>query len=88
MSDQNEFSNHSIEELKQKQKKFKAIQKVIVILCLLTASIAIAVSIWKETSELYPVIGLTLIIGIAYPIMAFGPMQKKIQAELDSRQSA
>ncbi|MBO3700449.1 hypothetical protein [Roseivirga sp. E12] len=88
MSDRNEFADHSIEELKQKQKKFKAIQKVILILCLITSSIAIGVSIWKETSELYPVIGLTLIIGIGYPIMAFGPMQKKIQAEIDSRSQA
>lgn len=85
MSDQNEFSDFSVEELKLKKQKLKAIQRVILILCLTTAAIAIGVSIWKETSELYPVIGLTLILGIGYPLMAFGPTQKKIQTEIESR---
>ncbi len=85
MSNQNEFSNLSIDELRLKKQKLKAIQRVILILCLTTAAIAIFVSVWKETRELYPVIGLTLILGIGYPLMAFGPTQKKIQAEIDSR---
>lgn len=85
MSDQNEFSGYSVEELELKKLKFKKIQRAILILCLISAAVAVVVSISEKTSELYPVIGLILVLGIGYPLMAFVPIRKKIQAEIDSR---
>jgi hypothetical protein len=85
MSDQNEYSELSNDELSRKLNKFRKLQLGIFIAALV-ASIAVAVvSFSKNATQGYQIIPLFLIVGIAYPFMAFGGIRKKIKTELDSR---
>lgn len=85
MSNENEFSGYSIEELEAKKKKFLKLQQIISGMAILFAIIIGAIAFSKEATQLYPVIGLLLILGIGYPMMTFGPIRKKIQEEMDNR---
>lgn len=85
MSGQPDFSNHSLEELQSKKNLFKKRQLIILIMGVLTALILTVVAFTQDNAQLYPVIILLLVMAIGYPLMAFGPIQKRIQSEIDSR---
>ncbi len=82
---ENEFSGYSIEELEVKKKRFLKLQKVISVIAIIFALTVVILAISKQASQLYSLSGLLLVLGIGYPMMAFGPIRKKIQEEIDSR---
>ncbi|NVJ47178.1 MAG: hypothetical protein HWE07_08610 [Cytophagia bacterium] len=85
MSEQNEYSDYNVDELNRKLSKFKKLQMAMTIAAVL-ASLAIAiVSYIKDAPQGYKMIPIFLIVGIAYPYLAFGGIRKKIQAELEER---
>ena len=85
MSEQNEYSGFSKEELSAKLNKFKKIQLAMTIMAII-ASVAIAIaSFIKEAPDGYKMIPIFLIVGIGYPFLAFGGIRKKIQTELETR---
>lgn len=85
MSEQNEYSSYTNDELSKKLNKFKKLQ-VGMMAAAVVASVAIAiVSYTKGADQGYKMIPIFLAVGIGYPFLAFGGIKKKIQTELNSR---
>ena len=85
MSLDNEFSQYSTEKLIKLAKQFKIRQQVIMIIGLSAAAIIAIMAIGSGNSGMYPVAGLLIVMGVGYPLMSLGPIRKKIQEALDSK---
>lgn len=85
MSEQNEYSDYNVDELNRKLSKFKKLQAIMTVLAIVASVAIAAVSFIKDTPQGYKMIPIFLIVGIAYPYLAFGGIRKKIQAELEGR---
>lgn len=87
MSDENEFAVYSLEELESKKKRFKRIQVGMILMAAIVSAVLTIVTLVKDASNGLQIVPIILVVGIAYPLLAFGPMRKKIQEEIDSRKS-
>lgn len=85
MATQNEFSHYSLEELEKKKKHFKRLQFVMLGLtgvAIVVLSIAAAV---KDNMQAFQLVPFLIIGGVVFPFLVFGPIRKKIQAEIENR---
>lgn len=87
MNEQNEYASYSVDELRTKLNRFKKIQMAMLILALL-ASITIAItSFVRNANQGYAMIPIFFVVGIGYPFLAFGGIKKRLQEELENRNS-
>ena len=59
-----------------------------IIMAVVVSAIIAIMTLVKGSNNSLPMVPIILIVGLAYPLLAFGPMRKKIQEEIDSRQEA
>ena len=85
MANESEYANYSSEELVKKGARYKIVQFGMMIMAVVFAAIVGTYSAINDLTQGYQMAGIFLVAGIAYPLLTFGAMRKKIQAELDSR---
>ena len=85
MSSENEFSQYSSEKLTKMARQFKTRQQLIMIVGIAAAAVISFMAIGSGNTGMYPVAGLLIIMGVAYPLMTLGPIRKKIQEALEAR---
>lgn len=88
MSQANEFSQYSIEVLEKKKKYFKNLQVMMLIMTVVFTLIIAIAAVTKDNMKVFQLIPFLVIAGVAFPLLIFGPIRKKIQVEIDSRPKA
>jgi Na+(H+)/acetate symporter ActP len=85
MAVENEFSRYTIEELEKKKKHFKRLQVMMLILTAVSVLIITIAALSKENMQVFQLIPFLVIAGVAFPLLVFTPIRKKIQVEIDNR---
>lgn len=85
MALENEYADYSVDELKKKAERFKKLQKIMMIGAVVVALLIAGVAFTRGAEQGYKMIPLVLIAGIVYPLLGYGGIRKKIQAELEER---
>jgi glycerol uptake facilitator-like aquaporin len=88
MSQSNEFSHYTVEVLEKKKRHFKKLQTMMLILTVVSVVIISIAAVTKDNMKVFQLIPFMITFGIALPVVVFGPIRKKIQAEIDSRPAA
>jgi len=81
----NEFAQYTLEVLEKKKRHFKRLQMMMLILTVVFTVIIAIAAVTKDNMKVFQLIPFLVIAGIAFPLMVFGPIRKKIQAEINSR---
>jgi len=84
---ENEFQKYSLPELEAKKISFKKRQIFIMVVCGLSVLILSVFAFLKKSTETYQIIPFLLISGVGLPIIIFNPIRKKIQKEIEIRQT-
>ncbi|RKQ43443.1 hypothetical protein BXY85_4065 [Roseivirga pacifica] len=87
MASESEYANYSSDELNKKANRYKKVQIGMMVMAVAFAAIVGIYSAINELKEGYQMAGIFLVAGIAYPLLTFGAMRKKIKAELENRQN-
>jgi hypothetical protein len=85
MAVENEFSRYTIEELEKKKKYFKRLQGMMLLLTGVSVVIISVAAATKDNMQVFQLIPFLIIAGVAFPLLVFTPIRKKIQAEIDNR---
>ena len=85
MAVENEFSRYTIEELEKKKKHFKRLQGMMLLLTGVSVVIISVAAATKDNMQVFQLIPFLIIAGVAFPLLVFTPIRKKIQAEIDNR---
>lgn len=85
MSQANEFSQYPLETLEKKKRYFKKLQIMMLILTVVSIAIIAIAAVTKDNMQIFQMIPFLVIAGVAFPLLVFGPIRKKIQVEIDSR---
>jgi hypothetical protein len=85
MAVENEFSRYTIEELKKKKKHFKRLQGMMLLLTGVSVIIISVAAATKDNMQVFQLIPFLMIAGVAFPLLVFTPIRKKIQTEIDNR---
>lgn len=85
MSVENEFSRYSLEELEKKKKHFRKLQIMMLVLTAISVIVITVAAISKNNMQVFQLIPFLVIAGVAFPLLVFTPIRKKIQLEIDNR---
>ncbi len=87
MAETNEFAHYTLEVLESKKKRFRRLQLMMLIM---TGSAIVIVSVaaaMKENMQVFQLVPFLIIAGVVFPFLVFSPIRKKIQIEINSRDS-
>lgn len=88
MSQANEFSRYTIEVLEKKKRYFKNLQMMMLVMTIVFTIVIVIAAVTKDNMKVFQLIPFLIIAGVAFPLLIFGPIRKKIQVEIDSRPEA
>lgn len=60
---------------------------MMLILTVVSIVIIAVAAVTKDNMQIFQMIPFLVIAGVAFPLLVFGPIRKKIQVEIDSRPS-
>ena len=81
----NEFAQYTLEVLEKKKRHFKRLQMFMLIITAIATIIVIIAAVTKDNMKVFQLVPFLVIAGIVFPLLVYGPIRKKIQAEIDSR---
>lgn len=88
MSNNSEYAAYSTDDLNKKINKFKKLQVMMTALAIIASLVIGIVSYTRNAPQGYQMIPILLVVGIGYPLLAFGGIRKKMQTELEQRSKA
>lgn len=88
MSRDNEFAQYTVDVLEKKKRHFKRLQLMMLIMTGVAIIIVAVAAKTKENMQVFQLVPFLVILGVVFPFLIFGPIRKKIQLEINSREVA